>query len=89
MGIIENDFKLKPVSADCIMFDLELLYTIKPRKGEPRNEFKNAGYGLTIASALQKIINYRINNNHKEEAITLQTYLKEYKQEVQKIKNLL
>ena len=89
MEIIENDFKLKPVSADSIMFDLELLYTIKPRKGEARNEFKNAGYGLTLASALQKVINYRINNNHKEEAITLKTYLKEYKQEVQKIKNLL
>ena len=48
MEIVESDFKLKPISDDYPLFDLELLYTIKPRGGKSRLEFKNAGYGLSI-----------------------------------------
>lgn len=89
MEIVESDFKLKPISDDYPLFDLELLYTIKPRGGKSRVEFKNAGYGLSIESAIKKIIHYRICNNYKDEAINIKTYFKEYKKQLDDIKKLL
>lgn len=89
MEIVEKDFKLKPISDESIFFDLELLYTIKPRGGEPRQEFKNAGYGLTLESAIKKISQYRVAKNHKDEEIKLSTYYIEYKKEINELKQLL
>ena len=40
--IIEGkDFRLTPVSETSPMFDLELLYTVRPKGKEARQEFKN------------------------------------------------
>lgn len=89
MEITEKDFKLKPISEDSPMFDLELLYMVKPRGGEARLEFKNAGYGLPMESAIKRIAHYRVNCNHREEAIRIKTYFEEYKKELDEIKNLL
>ena len=89
MEIVEKDFKLKPISDDIPRFDLELLYIVKPRGGEPRMEFKNAGYGLTLSYAIQKIVQYRVSCNHKEEAITIKKYFEEYKRELDNLKKLL
>ena len=89
MEIVEKDFKLKPISEDSPMFDLELLYVVKPRGGEARLEFKNAGYGLTIESAIKKIAHYRIDCKHKEEAISIRTYFNEFKKELDSLKGLL
>lgn len=89
MEILENDFKLKPISEESPHFDLELLYTVKPRGGETRQEFKNAGYGLSIESCIKRIAHYRINCNHKDEAINIKTYFDEYKKELNDLKNLL
>lgn len=89
MEIVEKDFKLTPVSDDCPMFDVELLYVVKPRGGEPRLEFKNAGYGLPLESAIKKICHYRVACKHRDEAIKLQDYLKEYKKELDELKTLL
>lgn len=89
MEIVEKDFKLVPVSDDCPMFDLELLYLVKPRGGEPRLEFKNAGYGLQLESAIKRICHYRVACKHREEAIRLQQYFTEYKKELDELKTLL
>lgn len=89
MEIVEKDFKLKPISDDCPQFDLELLYVVKPRGGEARLEFKNAGYGMTLESAIKRIIHYRINCNHREEAISISKYFEEYKKELDNFKNLI
>ena len=89
MEIIEKDFKLKSIDECSPMFDLELLYVIRPRGGEPRLEFKNAGYGMTLASVIKKIAQYRVNCNHREEAIRLKTYFEEYKKELDTLKELL
>lgn len=89
MEIVEKDFKLKPVDECSPFFDLELLYIVKPRGGEPRLEFKNAGYGLRMDAAIRKIAQYRIDCNHKEEAIALKTYFEEYKKELDSLKELL
>ena len=39
-------------------------------------------------SAIKKIIQYRICSKHKEDAINLQTYLSEFKQQLKDLKNL-
>lgn len=87
MIIEESDFKLENASDFSQFWDLELLYTVKPKSGEPRQEFKNAGYGLTLESAIKRIINYRLNN--KKEIYTLKEYLAEYKTENDSTKSLL
>lgn len=89
MEIIERDFKLIPVSEDSPFFDLELLYKIKPRGKEARLEFKNSGYGLSLATAIKKIVHYRICCNHPEEAIKLKTYFEEYSKELRNIEQML
>ena len=77
MTIEEQDFRLTPSSNVASDFwDLELLVNIKGT--DPRQEFKNVGYGLTLVSAIKRICNYRIQHRHKKEAITLAQYLKEY-----------
>lgn len=89
MEIAEKDFKLKPVSENSPQFDLELLYVVKPRGGEARLEFKTAGYGMSMENCIKKIAHYRVNCNHREEAIRLKTYFEEYKQELDDLKKLL
>ncbi len=81
MTIEEQDFRLTPSNNTASDFwDLELLVTIKSKAENaiPRQEFKNVGYGFTLASAIKRICNYRIQHRHKQEAITLVQYLKEY-----------
>ncbi len=89
MEIIEKDFKLKPIDDNSPMFDLELLYQIRPRGGEPRLEFKNVAYGCSLESAIKRIAHYRVCCNHREEAIKLSMYFKEFKSELDNLKSLL
>ena len=88
MIIKENDFKLIPISESSNFFDLELLYTIKPKGKEERQEFKTSSYGISLEAAIRKIIQYRICSKHKEDVINLQTYLSEFKQQLKDLKNL-
>ncbi len=88
MTIEEKDFKLSPVNESSPMFDLELLHIVKPKGGEPREEFKIAGYGLPLDAAIKRIISYRIQSKHGDDAISLKKYLEDYKQiqkEIEKI----
>lgn len=87
MIIKETDFILESVS-DSKMFDLQLLRTIRPKGGEERQEFKVAGYGLRLDTAMQWIIQHRINVKHGDEALTMKEYLQEYKQIFEEIKKL-
>ena len=84
MTIKEKDFKLTPVNESSPMFDLELLHIVRPKGGEPREEFKIAGYGLPLDAAIKRIISYRIQSKHGD----LKKYLEDYKQiqkEIEKI----
>ena len=87
MIIEESDFRLENSSDFSQFWDLELLYTVKPKSGEPRQEFKNAGYGLTLESAIKRVINYRLSN--KKEIYTLKEYLSEYKNENAQIQSFV
>lgn len=89
MEIVESDFKLKPVSDISPHFDLELLYIINKGKTNERQEFKNVAYGCTLESAIKRIAHYRVNNKYKEEAIRLVTYFKDFKKELDSLKQLL
>lgn len=88
MIIEESDFKLIPAKDGSPYWDLELLYEVKSKSGV-KKEFKPSGYSYKLETAIKKIINYRIISSHKEEAISMYSYLKEYKKEVNKLHYLL
>ena len=76
MQIIGNFYKLTSIDDNSPFWDLELLKTIKS-KTNPRTEFVNAGYGLTIESAIRRIIQFTICSKH--DSLTLKEYLNEFK----------
>lgn len=74
--VIQGEFyQLIPVNEHSLLFDLKLLYKIGGKN--PREEYKDAGYGLSLESALKKCVQYAINN--KFEVLTLKEYLEEFK----------
>lgn len=86
MSIKDDDFILTPASNDASPFwDLQLLVTIKPKDKEPRQEFKIMGYGMTLASAIRHIANYRVLHKNGDGVVSLKKYIEEYKTEIDKI----
>ena len=74
--VIQGDFyQLIPVNEHSLLFDLKLLYKIKGKN--PREEYKDAGYGLSLESALKKCVQYAISN--KFEVLSLKEYLEEFR----------
>ena len=67
-----------------LYFNLELLKTIKS-KTNPRQEYVNAGYGLTLDSAIKRIIQFAISS--KYDVLTLKDYLQAYKKLSKSITN--
>ncbi len=88
MVIEEKDFRLTPINDHSPLFDLELLYTIKPKNKEIREEFKNVAYGVGLDYAIQKIAHFRVNNKHREEAISLVAYIEKFKKELELVKDI-
>ena len=86
MIIEEKDFRLTPISESSPMFDLELLLTVRPKGKEARQEFKNVAYGISLESALKKVIQYRVSCKH--DTIDLATYLNEFRNELDSLKAL-
>lgn len=83
MAIIQGDFfQLIPVNEHSLQYDLKLLYKIGGKN--PREEYKDAGYGLSLENAIKKCIQYAINQ--KFEVLSLKEYLDEYKKIQEKIK---
>lgn len=74
--VIQGDFfRITPSNEASIHFDLELLYKIKGKN--PREEYKNAGYGMPLEAAIKKCIQFALNQ--KFEVLSLKEYLEEYK----------
>ena len=88
MVIEERDFRLTPVNDSSLRYDLELLYKVQPKGREARLEFKNVAYGISLEHAIKKIAQYRICCRHKEEAIQLLDYFREFKEELDSLKAL-
>lgn len=90
MTIEEVDFRLIPATnTGADSWDLELLYTIRPKDKPSRQEFKIAGYGISLDYAIKKIINFRIENKTLDGVLTLKEYRKAFKEEFDIIKNIL
>lgn len=87
MIIEEKDFILTQLE-NFDNYDLELLYVINAKVPEKRREeFKSAGYGLTLSTSLNKIINYRLAN--KKDTYALKEYLEEYRKERRSLTDIL
>lgn len=82
---IQGDFyKITSIDDSSPFWDLELLKTIKS-KTNPRQEYVNAGYGLTLDSAIKRIIQFAISS--KYDVLTLKDYLQAYKKLFKSITN--
>lgn len=87
MIITDSDFRFIPTTPSSGSFDVELLHTITNKSGESRQEFKNVAYGISLDSAIQRVIRYRVYNKHKDQALTIKQYLDEFKKELKKLKD--
>lgn len=77
---IQGDFyRIEPINDNSPFYDLYLLRTIKS-KTNPRDEFQIEGYGMTLESAIGRIIRYAVSTKFKNETITLENYLDVFKQ---------
>lgn len=85
MAIEEVDFRITSTTGH--FWDLELLYTVRPKGKPERQEFKDAGYGMLLQSCIERIIGHRLSQ--KEEVYTLKGYLKDYKKEIDRLATLL
>ena len=84
MNIEENDFRMTFCTGN--LWDLELLQTVKPKGKPERQEFQIEGYGMSLENCMKAIINYRLSK--KQDVYSLQSYIKEYKEELSKLKEL-
>lgn len=78
MTIEDYDFKLEPVSDDSALWDLSFKKIVNKGKVNEREDFSSPLYGLPLNGAIHRIINHRIIAKHKEEAISMKVYFKEY-----------
>lgn len=86
MVIEETDFRMTSVASD-YFWDLELLYTIKPKGKPERQEFKDAGFGIPLETCIRKVIHHRISS--RRDVSTLKEYVQDYKKEVKRLEELL
>lgn len=68
-------------------WDLELLYTIKPKGSPERQEFKDAGYGMLLSTCMHRIIMHRMTST--KDVYTLKEFVDEYNNHVDKLEELL
>lgn len=81
--VIQGEFfQLTPVNEHSLQWDLKLLYKIGGKN--PREEYKDAGYGLTLENAIRKCIQYALNQRF--EVLSLKEYLDEFKKLQEEIK---
>lgn len=88
MVIEESDFKLTAINDTSPFFDLEILKIVNKGKENEKKEFQNAGYGLTLESAIKRIAQYRVSNKIGDESISMATYMSLYKDTIKEIKEL-
>ena len=84
--IIQGEFfQIIPVNDHSLLFDLKLLYEIKGKN--PRSEYKDAGYGLTLESAIKKCVQYAISKKYK--TLSLKEYVEEFKTAQKELERIL
>lgn len=86
MVIEEADFRMTSVASGPF-WDLELLYTVRPKGKPERQEFKDAGFGMSLETCIRKVVHHRISS--KQDVSTLKEYVQDYKEEVKRLEELL
>lgn len=86
MLIEGEDYRLSN-DGESVHWDLELMRTVRPRGKPEREEFGDPLYGMPLERAIKIIINHRLSR--KKEVYTLQEYLNSYKDEINKLKEIL
>lgn len=86
MIIEEKDFRLTPIKDCNDRFDLDILKTVNKGKENERQEFKAIAYGVTLENAFKYIANARLSES--PETVDLKTYLQEYKNIIEELKQL-
>lgn len=86
MVIEEADFRMTSGVND-YFWDLELLYTVRPKGKPERQEFKDAGFGMPLETCIRRVIHHRISN--KRDVGTLSEYVQDYKDEVKRLEEML
>ena len=77
MVIKGKDYELTPVSETSHHWDLRLMKTVKPRGGTPREELGDPLYGMSLSSAIARIIHYRAKKHFEDqETVKLADYIK-------------
>ena len=80
--MIQGDFfQLTPVNEHSLSFDIKLLHKIKGKN--PREEYKDAGYGVPLEAAIKKCIQFGLSQ--KLDVVSLKEYLEEYKKMAEEI----
>lgn len=89
MQIVESDFTMKPSSNTSALWDLTFMKRTKKRDtGKYEIEPGDTLYGLTLTSALTRIVNHRVARKYEEDNIALRDFLKEFQSEYKKILKL-
>lgn len=84
--VIQGEFfQLIPVNDHSFLFDLKLLHKIGGKN--PREEYKDAGYGLTLESAIKKCVQFAVCT--KFETLSLKEYVEEFRKIQQDIEIML
>jgi hypothetical protein len=90
MEITYEDAVLTPVAEDIPLFDLRFYKNVKKRDtGQVERELGSPLYGLTLYHALKRICSYKMNKKYQEKTIELKQYIKELRQEEEKLRKYL
>lgn len=86
MIIEESDFRIEQ-QGDYDTYDLELLYVVNAKDADKkREEFRNAGYNMSFEKCIRLVVNYRLAK--RIDVTSLINFLKEYKEEREKLPKL-
>lgn len=86
MIIEEPDFRLTSDTYGS-HWDVEVKVTVRPRNGEPREDWKVLAYGCQMPFAIRKVMGYRLEK--KKETYTLKEFMEAFKTELDNIKKLV
>lgn len=90
MEIVYEDAVLTQVAEDSPLFDLRFYKNVKKREtGNIERELGSPLYGLTLFSAIKRICSYKMGKKYQEKTIELKQYVKELREEVEKLRKYL
>lgn len=87
MKIVGDDFILTLCDTYGDFWDLSMKLPVTDKQGKTRKRFKEISYGISLEHCINNIINTRIKLSN--ETLSMEDYLKKYKDELNKIKKMV